>query len=114
MDGHPNLRADRNKRPGRDDRRQPSAPVALRIERTVSSRWVLPVMQSDRSATGEECGVPISPRRFTSGQKASRIWPSYSWRDGNNCLSAATYSRLSLVNLTVSAVMVTWNRSRNR
>ena len=58
--------------------------------------------------------MPIGPHRFAYGQKANRIWPSYSWRDGNNCLSSATYSRFSLVNLTVSAVMVTWNRSRNR
>ena len=31
MDRHPNLRVDRNKKHGKDGRRQPSAPVALRI-----------------------------------------------------------------------------------
>ena len=38
MGGNPNLRVDRNKRHGKDGRKQPSAPVSLRIERTVSSR----------------------------------------------------------------------------
>ena len=114
MDRHPNLRVPRNKRHGRGGRRQPSAPVSLRIERNSLIPLYLLVMQHERSVTDEECDVPISPRRFTSGYKASRIWPSYSWRDGNNCLSSETYSRLSLVNLTVSAVMVTWNTSRNR
>ena len=112
MDRHPNLRVDHNKKHGKDGRRQPSAPVSLRIERTVSSHCVSLSCNTIGLSPARNAVYPSV--RVPSSQKASRIWPSYSWRDGNNCLSAATYSRLSLVNLTVSAVMVTWNRSRNR